>query len=265
MKIGILYICTGKYNVFWKDFYSTCEKNFITNSEKEYFVFTDAESLEFEKENVNIHRIYQENIGWPNNTLLRYEMFLREKENLLKMDYLFFFNANVSFLEKISAKEFLPTEKERLVGALHFGYYNKPVKKYPYEDRKDSLAYTNKEKARYYFAGALNGGETKYFINTISEIDKNIKEDLRKKIVAKWHDESHWNSYLNKNLDVVKIINPSYLYHEGLPSEFVPKIILRDKNKFGGYAKLRDEIEIGLVFNDFKGRIIKKIKSLFNK
>ena len=41
-QIAILYICTGKYVVFWKDFYQSFEKKFLKKSEVEYFVFTDA-------------------------------------------------------------------------------------------------------------------------------------------------------------------------------------------------------------------------------
>ena len=60
MKIAILYICTGKYNIFWKDFYTSCEKNFIPNSEKHYFVFTDAENIDFEKVNSLFPKLYYE-------------------------------------------------------------------------------------------------------------------------------------------------------------------------------------------------------------
>ncbi len=94
MKIGILYICTGKYSIFWKKFYSSMEKNFIVDAEKHYFVFTDSPDIEFEKENRRIHRIYQEDLGWPNNTLMRFHMFLKQEKELVNMDYLFFFNAN---------------------------------------------------------------------------------------------------------------------------------------------------------------------------
>ena len=43
MKIGILYICTGNYTVFWEDFYESFSKYFCTNSEIHYFVFSDKE------------------------------------------------------------------------------------------------------------------------------------------------------------------------------------------------------------------------------
>ncbi len=43
MKIGILFIATGRYICFWKDFYKACEKYLLKNHEKTYFLFTDAE------------------------------------------------------------------------------------------------------------------------------------------------------------------------------------------------------------------------------
>ena len=44
-SIGILYICTGPYVLFWKDFYESFEKNFLPSYEKRYYVFTDAEEI----------------------------------------------------------------------------------------------------------------------------------------------------------------------------------------------------------------------------
>ena len=43
--IGMLYICTGKYTVFWPEFYETFNRNFLPGYKKEYFVFTDASPL----------------------------------------------------------------------------------------------------------------------------------------------------------------------------------------------------------------------------
>lgn len=45
MKIGILYICTGKYEKFFDEFFSSFEEKFLTNHEKYYFVFTDSNRL----------------------------------------------------------------------------------------------------------------------------------------------------------------------------------------------------------------------------
>ena len=40
-SIGILYICTGKYIAFWESFYESFEKNFLSDTIKNYYIFTD--------------------------------------------------------------------------------------------------------------------------------------------------------------------------------------------------------------------------------
>ena len=81
MRIGILYICTGRYSIFWKKFYQSTEKSFMQGLPciREYYVFTDNPCLYGEKKNKRIHRIYQENLGWPDNTLMRFSIVFKNK------------------------------------------------------------------------------------------------------------------------------------------------------------------------------------------
>lgn len=44
-KVGILYVCTGKYDIFWPDFYETAEMLLLPDCEKTYLVLTDAQKL----------------------------------------------------------------------------------------------------------------------------------------------------------------------------------------------------------------------------
>ena len=266
MKIGILYICTGKYNIFWKNFYLSCEKYFIPNAEKHYFIFTDADSVEFESDNQNIHKIYQKNLGWPDNTLKRYEVFLKAKNLYVDIDYLFFMNANLLFKKEVKAEEFLPQNTEKVVGCLHPGYFNKQSSEFTYEKRPESKAFITKEivnrKESRYYAGGINGGVTSNFIEIMELLENNIKQDEENNITAIWHDESHWNWYLNNHLNIVKTLSPSYLYPEGKDLPFVPKIIIRDKSILGGHAKFRNKFEIRLILNSLKHLIKNTCKSM---
>lgn len=239
MKIGILYICTGKYSIFWKDFYLSMEKYFLINLEKHYFVFTDNAEIDFEKDNKNIHKIYQENLGWPDNTLMRFNIFLQKEKEFLNMDYIFFFNANLLIEKNITENEFLPTGNNNLLATIHPGFYNKNREKFTYERSRKSQAYINKKSGKYYFAGGLNGGKTLSFIEAMKQMNDDILNDKQKNIIAIWHDESHWNKYLIGRSDV-KIISPSYLYPEGWNIPFESKILIRDKNKYGGHSSLRN-------------------------
>ena len=239
MKIAIVYVCTGKYSIFWRDFYLSCEKNFITEAEKDYFVFTDSQEIDFEKNNTKIHRIPQQSLGWPKNTLMRYEMFLTKEDVLKSFDYIFFFNANLIFLEKIKAQDFLPFGDENFTACLHSYYYKHEPKDFTYERNPKSMAYIPKTDGKYYFQGAINGGKSEAFLKAIREMNDNIKKDLANNIISVWWDESHWNKYLLNRHDI-KILQPSYLFAEGYHLPFKPIILMRNKGNFGGHSFLRD-------------------------
>ncbi len=261
MRIAILYICTGKYTVFWKNFYLSCEKYFISESEKHYFVFTDSADIDFEKENPNIHRIFQENLGWPNNTLKRYEMFLCVEDKLSQFDYIFFFNSNLLLLKPITTEEFLPNEKENLVACLHPGYFNKKRKEFTYDENERSSAFIAKNEGVRYFAGGINGGKTSSFIEAIEKMNESIKKDSKNNVTAKWHDESHWNKYLSKRNDI-KVLSPSYLYPEYSNIPFEPKILIRDKRNYGGFAKLRGNFNLRLFLETIKFKLTRYLRSI---
>lgn len=56
----------------------------------EYYVFTDSPKLYDEENNKHIHRIKQKNLGWPDNTLKRFHIFLRIKEQLEREPTIYF-------------------------------------------------------------------------------------------------------------------------------------------------------------------------------
>ena len=105
--IGMLYICTGKYTVFWPEFYETFSRNFLPGCKKEYFIFTDAPSIAHEDDPA-VHRIAQPAYDWPLSTMKRFAIFLTQEKALEQLDYLFFFNANLTCREVITPEEFLP-------------------------------------------------------------------------------------------------------------------------------------------------------------
>lgn len=234
--IGIFYICTGKYSIFWKDFYLSAEEFFCPNMKKEYFVFTDQE---IEPKNNRVHIIHQEKLGWPLDTLMRFHMFNRIKEQALKLDYLFFFNANMVFLKKVSPKDILPSTKERIVGVKHPFYYG-GTDGAPFETNQKSTAYTDFKKALNYVAGGLSGGFAQDYMTMSDTIANRIDIDEKNGIIAVWHDESHINAYFAENLHF-KILNPGYIVPEDRLKTFPfkPQIVVLDKTKLGGHTLLR--------------------------
>lgn len=252
--VGILYICTGNYVVFWRDFYLSMEKYFLPETEKHYYVFTDSSQIDFEQENKNIHRIYQEDLGWPDNTLKRFHVFLGHEPVISQNDYLFFCNANLEIKTTITEKEFLPMGNKKLLAVTHPGFFNKKKNQFTYDRNKKSTAYVSPNEGEVYVAGGLNGGYAADFLDAMKVMKKNIDQDSQRGIIAKWHDESHWNRYVVDHSDV-KFIDPSYLYPEGWVIPFPQKIVVRDKKRYGGHSSLRKQ----------KESFVLKLKSIIKK
>ncbi|PAF45726.1 family 6 glucosyltransferase [Helicobacter sp. 11S02629-2] len=220
MKIAILYIATGRYDVFFEDFYKSMEKFFIKDASKHYFVWTDSKKIET---NGNITKIYQEKLGWPYDTLLRYDMFWKIKDELSNFDYIFFFNANMVVKQEIFKDEFLPDTKSGLVGCLHPGfikigldlkiYPSRNAKKFTYDKNPKSLAFIEEGRGSAYYAGGLNGGSKDAYLKLIKTLKDNIQTDMDNGVTALWHDESHINKYfLDKE---IKALSSMFLKPEG--------------------------------------------------
>lgn len=237
MKIGILYICTGKYDVFWKGFHDSAEKYLFPDSEKHYFVFTNSEKI---TDSERVHKVYTEPMGWPNDTLKRFHLFLSIEEMLKQMEELFFFNANYTFIRTIMEQDILPTGEDNfLAGQIHPVAYHKKRKDFDYETNTHSTAFIDVNKGKYYFAGGLIGGRTEEFLNMCRQLKINIEKDLEKSVVAKWHDESHINRYFSEFEP--KKLDPGYCYPQDWYLPFEQKTLLLNKNKFGGHGFLRGE------------------------
>ncbi len=231
-KIGILYICTGKYSIFWKDFYKSSEEKFLIDHEKHYFVFTDDQSIQ---ETEHIHVTPSSPRGFPMDSLLRFEMFLSIENQLKEMDYLYFLNANMLFVDNVNQEIFPSDEQNGLMGVLHPGYFKTNIKHYTYERNKKSTAYIayNEKEDYHYFMGGFNGGKTKNFLELCLICNDNTRIDTENNIMAIYHDESHLNHYFHNKK--ILILGPDYGFPEDAKLQFQPKVIIRNKVKQGKY------------------------------
>ena len=231
MKIAILYICTGKYGVFFPDFYASCEKYFLPEAEKTYFVFSDhREFAEYPK----VRFSYKECQGFPKDSLFRFDDFVSVRKEILEHDYAYFFNSNMLFVEPVG-EEFLP-KGEKLTAVLHPYYVKRWPCVMPYERNKASWAYVAPyEGDYYYFMGGVNGGRSEAFVEFAEECSRRVHEDYEKGIVAVFHDESMLNRYMR---DVKgEALPPVYGYPEGAELPFEAKVIIRDKTKVDPYFR----------------------------
>jgi hypothetical protein len=257
--IGILYICTGKYDIFWKKFFLSAEKNLLPGHEKKYFVFTDAKQLYAEGSH-KVQKIYKETLGWPYNTLFRFKMFLGVEEDLQKCDYLFFFNANIVFVDKIG-DDILPGEANGgLLAVKHPGFWDKPRSAFPYDSNESSTAYIPQDEGEHYFMGGFNGGQSGPYLQLIKTLNNNIHADIGKDVIALWHDESHLNKYMLDKKP--KILSPAYGFVEGYAIPFKPKLVVLLKEKYGGHDYLRNLSDKKIKRSKIS---VKKVKSIVKK
>lgn len=220
MKIGLLIIATGKYDVFIQPLLDSVRTHFLKDHEVTMFVFSDKKI-----ENDDIHLIYQEHLGWPDITLKRYHIFDKNREELAKMDYLFYCDADMLFVDVVG-DEILPNGNG-LMGVKHPGYYT--GNRGTYETNIHSTACINSNEGDIYYAGGFNGGKSKEFLSMCKTLKNNINRDLENNIVAVWHDESHLNRYFFEHRPMT-ILSPSYCYPESWNLPFKRKLLALDKN-----------------------------------
>lgn len=234
MSVAVLYICTGKYIRFWDDFYRTAEACFLPGVEKHYFVFTDGEVSE--QKNENVTKVFQKNLGWPDNTLRRFHMFLRAESQLAQFDYLYFFNANCRFHQPIGI-DFLPEQDDQLLVVEHPGQIAKPADRFPYERNPRSRACIPYGNGNYYVCGGINGGRAETFLKFSRAARQAVDDDFRDGIVATWHDESHLNRYILDHPHTIR--HAGYCYPQNWKIDRPKLIEVRDKREHGGRDVLR--------------------------
>ncbi len=108
-KIAVIYIMEKRRKNFWEKFYKTCEKYFLKNLEKKYFLFTDDKEIAAPD---NVEIIDQEDFGWPLGACLKYKTVNKIKQEFEGYDYIFFFEEGLEFVHEIKEEEFLPSEEE---------------------------------------------------------------------------------------------------------------------------------------------------------
>jgi hypothetical protein len=117
----------------------------------------------------------------------------------------------------------------KIFSVIHPGYKEKTNK--PFENNRNSNAYTPSDSRKVYVCGGVQGGSSENYLTAIRQMKKWIDSDLEKGIVARWHDESYWNKYVNQNIDQAVILGREYCWPEQWVTSKNPgKIIALQKN-----------------------------------
>lgn len=203
MEVGFLIIATNKYTEFIPNLIESADKYFLPNHEVTYFFFTNKDMVIETGRNLITNKI--EHRDWPWMTLGRYSIFEQHSNQLKDMDYLFYCDADMLFVDTVG-DEILSDR----VATQHAGYYGRRGAP---ETNPLSTAYVGTNEEMQYFAGGFNGGSSESYLKMSSTIAENTKKDYENGIIAVWHDESHLNRYLIDNPPSM-ILDPSYCCYE---------------------------------------------------
>lgn len=216
-SVGLLIVATGKYIGFVNPLIESARKHFCRNHRVTYFVFTDQEFDPPE----DVVRIEQRRLGWPYDTMMRYHVYFDHWQSISSQDYLFACDADMLFVDEVG-DEILG----KRVATLHPGFVGK---RGSYETNSRSKAYIGKKEGKYYFAGGFYGGERDSFYHILKTNIDHIQDDLKRGIIAVWHDESHWNRYCI-DFPPTLILTPSYCYPENWNLPYTKKLLALDKD-----------------------------------
>lgn len=208
-KIAIVTIATGKYISLFDGLQKSIFEKFLTVYDKTIFLFTDSDYTQ--SNNIKINKILH--LPWPLNTLLRFNYFNTIKEQLKEYDLIYYIDSDIIVYDNVN-EEIFPNNIE-IIASQHFWEFKCT---HPYEDNKKSLAYVDTLDPNFdpkYCQACFFGAKTDVFIKLSDDLKNNINIDLKNNIIAKWHDESHFNKYI---LNVpTKILPNSYTHPRSIP------------------------------------------------
>lgn len=217
-KIGMLLIATGKYDRFVMPLIESARRFAFNGHDLHFFIFSDKDNYP-EADDITV--IPHEHRPWPYPTLYRYKTFATNADRLRDMDYLYYSDVDMLFVGPVGNEAL----GER-VATLHPGFVGKVGTP---ERNPKSLAFVPHGTKNRYFAGGFNGGTRDQFLQMARVIDDRIDKDLKKNIIAVWHDESHMNRYFIDNPPTI-ILDPGYCYGESMKLPYTKRLLALDKN-----------------------------------
>ena len=213
MRIGVLVIATAKYVSYVKQLWESLTLNFLAGNKHDVTVFVHADGdlpALIESPWRHVRRIEQPHLGWPFATLYRYRTFLRSQAELMAMDYLYYLDVDMTVVGPVGEEIF-----GDLVATLHPGFWRPAHDTFPHEARSASRAFVPEALRKTYYCGGFQGGSGHGYMGACRTIAAAIEDDLDHGIIAKWHDESHWNRYLLDHGPAL-VLGPEYC----VPEEF---------------------------------------------
>lgn len=199
LSIAIVLIATWKYSKFIDGTVKGIRKFFFPKSNVEIFLHTDSDEC-YDAD--YIKKIDHE--PWPLITLKRYHLIVDNADIYSKYDQVFYLDIDV--IIKNYVNEDILSNKLTVVRHYLFTDSDGTPERNP-----ESLAYIPEGESHTYVAGGFWGGPSAVIIEFCKQMKNNIEKDLKKGIIAIWHDESHLNAYTHYNQKLISYLHPKYI------------------------------------------------------
>ena len=259
LTIGVMSVATNLYLDYWKTMVQSAETVSNIEDQVTFFVFTDnpseVRSFSQSLKNVKVTVFEIPPFGWPEATLLRYQVFESQMDQM-NTEILMHLDADMLFSGNpwSRIKKNLVTENVCLV--LHPGfwrptgcgrfalYLRHPLLAYrdvritfkqgglgAWESDRKSKAFVIRKDRKGYFCGGTWFGRRTAINNLLTKLAKQVSDDLENNYIAKWHDESHINRWATENKHGIE--NPELCFDETYPQirGLKPTIIAVRKNE----------------------------------
>jgi histo-blood group ABO system transferase len=256
-SIGVMTVATNRYINYWAEMAASADRHLFPGHRLVLHVFTDqverAREIAASLTRVEVDVLPIEPLGWPEATLLRYEIFDTHRERLTE-DILIHLDADMLIVHDTGA-ELRPDQWRGGIALVRHPGYRRPgpmgrlslYGRHPRKALSDvrarmvmggigswetdtrSRAFVAKPDRRVYVCGGTWMGQHDALISLVHELAQRTRNDLDEGTIAVWHDESHLNWYASRN--GVTLLGSEYCYAPGYPSvaDLTPLIIAVDK------------------------------------
>lgn len=259
-SIGVMTVATNIYFDYWQKMVASADERSIESDRITFFVFTEQiQKLKvFSKtlKNVKVIGFKVFPYGWPDATLLRYQIF-SEQYSTMNTDVLMHLDADMIFVSNPWENVRRLVANNQICLVQHPGFWRSkglsrvtfylghPLAIYKdlrmkirlggigaWETRPQSQAFVPRKLRRQYFCGGTWFGQRQTIGEMLEVLRDQVSEDKKIEVTAKWHDESHLNKWaVKKNINT---FSPELCFDETYPQlkKLTPSIIaVRKKEK----------------------------------
>ena len=254
-------IATNSYLDFWKKQALSLDKFLESDSSAKIFLLTDqvnaAKTFADQLEKISIEIFEIPNYGWPEATLLRYEILANSPIDWSSNDVFIYLDADMEAVDAITPSDFIDNEIDAMTLVTHPGFYRPSgIKRlmiyasHPFvllidliswiregglgtwEVRRASMAFVPRAQRSSYYCGAIWWGRGQHFLEMIDALAIRTSQDSANGVMARWHDESHLNWWATANSHNAK--SPAFCFAPKLRwlDRVRPIIMAVDKGSF---------------------------------